>query len=601
MTRHRMPFGADVVDDGVHFSLYAPDVDAIDLLIDGRPEIRMIGDNGYKRAHVRDARAGDLYNYRLPDGVIIPDPASRFQPQGVTGPSEIIDPQSYVWRNKNWRGRPWNEAVLYETHIGAATEQGTYHAFADRLGELANLGVTLIELMPLAQWRGQRNWGYDGVLPFAPANSYGRPEDLKALVDKAHGLGLMIVIDVVYNHFGPSGNYLNNYARSFFTQRHVTPWGEAINYDDEGRDATRAFFTHNALYWVEEFNVDGLRLDAVHSIHDHSDKHILVEIAQSVRDACPDRHIHLFLENDENQARWLAREQDTITPRFYTAQWNDDAHHCWHTLLSGEQEGYYIDFADDAPARLARALTQGFAYQGDKSIFRKGEPRGERSSHLPPTAFIDFLQNHDQIGNRAFGERIDALVAPERLAMAREVLLLSPHIPMLFMGEEWASSKPFLYFVDFADEPELARAVFEGRRNEFAGFADFGTDKTAIPDPNALETFLQTRIVLEERALPPHNKAYERTHTLLQLRRSFVAPLLATGYRGASQNNSLISDLIDLSWRFEAGTLRIAMNIGAADVETPVADGAIFYASDAVERGTGSIRLPPWSMMAIRS
>lgn len=597
--RHSMPFGAEVAADGVNFNFYAPDAGNVALLIEGRPPVPMVVDGPWRRAHVSDARPGDDYRLRLPDGLLVPDPASRHQPNGVCGPSRIVDPCAYQWRDDGWRGRPWSEAVLYEAHVGSATPQGTYAAFAKRLDALCDLGVTAVELMPLSQWRGDRNWGYDGVLPFAPSCCYGTPDDLKELVDRAHALGIMIIIDVVYNHFGPSGNYLNNYASSFFTVRHETPWGASINFDDEGREATRAFFVHNALYWLREFNVDGLRLDAVHSIQDDSELHILREISQQVRTAFRDRHIHLILENDRNEAHWLVRRGDGVSPSIYTSQWNDDVHHCWHTLLTGERDGYYADFSENAAARLARGLAEGFVYQGDVSAFRDGVIRGEPSDHLHPAAFIDFLQNHDQIGNRAFGERIDVLADRRRVDVARTALLLSAHVPMLFMGEEWGAREPFLYFVDFEEEPDLARAVRDGRRREFAGFADFAeAGGKVMPDPNALATFERSRLRGDGGADPGHVSALKRTRSLLCLRRNHIVPLLSSPFAGA--HYSAEASLVDVTWRFASGVLRLLINLGAADAEINTHSHVIFHISDGVQRIGGGARLEPWSIVALR-
>lgn len=594
-----MPFGAEVTDSGVMFNFYAPDADRVDVLIEGRAAIPMEARDGWKRAHVNGAHAGDDYRFRLADGLIVPDPASRFQPHGLAGAARVIDPRAYAWGDGDWRGRPWSEAVIYEAHVGTATQEGTFAAFAERLDDLAGLGVTAIELMPLAQWRGARNWGYDGVLPFAPCCAYGEPNDLKALVDRAHAVGLMAFIDVVYNHFGPSGNYLHNYARSFFSDRHETPWGAAINFDDDGREATRAFFVHNALYWIEEYHADGLRLDAVHAIHDDGERHILTEIAEEVRAACPDRRVHLILENDENEAHWLERLDDGVSPRTYTAQWNDDSHHCWHALLTGERDGYYADYADDAPARLARVLAEGYAYQGDPSAFRGGEPRGEPCAHLHPAAFIDFLQNHDQIGNRAFGERLDAIADPHRTAIARAALLLSPHIPMLFMGEEWGARTPFLYFVDFTDEPELATAVREGRRREFAGFAEFADGGVEdIPDPNALETFRRSQLDYADVAHNDHADILATTRRLLRLRREHVVPLLKTRFLGASGSADRKTSLIDVSWRFDGGSLRMAVHPGLAPVEIEADEATAIHSSEGVVWSTGGATLAPWSIVA---
>ena len=383
-----------------------------------------IGD-GWRELTLPEAKAGSRYAYRIDEGLLVPDPASRFQPEDVPGRSMVVDPKAHSWSDAAWRGRPFEEAVIYEVHVGTATPQGSYAALSRKLDELADEGLTAIELMPIADFPGRRNWGYDGVLPFAPDASYGAPHELKRLIDRAHGLNLMVFINVVYNHFGPSGNHLPKYAGTFFTNRHLTPWGDAINFDGENSRHVREFFIHNALYWLEEFHVDGLRFDAVHAIKDESGTHVLAEIAARVRRQFPERQVHLVLENDANEARWLARDAQG-RPRRFTAQWNDDFHHAWHILATGEKEGYYGDYADDPVKRLGRTLAEGFAYQGEASAHREGRARGEVSAHLPPSAFVAFLQNHDQIGNRAFGERLSHLVEPKRLALAQAVLLLSP-------------------------------------------------------------------------------------------------------------------------------------------------------------------------------
>lgn len=599
---HRMPFGAEMEEGGVSFRLYAPDAARVDLLIKGRDAVAMEdAGGGWKIARVSDARAGDDYMFRLPGGLEFPDPASRFQPQGMTGPSRVIDPRAHRWRDSAWRGRAWNEAVLYEAHVGTATPDGTYAALALQLDALADLGITALEIMPVAQWRGARNWGYDGVLPFAPANVYGEPDDLKALIDRAHALGMMVIIDVVYNHFGPSGNYLHSYANSFFTERHQTPWGAAINFDDEGREAVRSFFVHNALYWIDEFHADGLRLDAVHAIRDDSERHILSDIADEARQAFGARHVHLILENDLNESRWLERRDDGLSPRYYTAQWNDDAHHCWHALLTGEHDGYYVDFAENAPARLARSLAEGYVYQGDPSKFRDGERRGEPSAHIHPAAFIDFLQNHDQVGNRAFGDRIDTIADPGRIAVARAAILLAPHIPMLFMGEEWGARSPFLYFVDFEDEPDLAAAVREGRRREFAGFAEFAHGGIEdIPDPNAPATFERSRLDATLAQQKVHASILAHTRRLLRIRRTHVAPLIASRFLGSNGSADPKTALIDVQWRFEAGLLRMILNVGARACEAAIPQGEIIYASEGVATGGDVAKLAPWSLVTAR-
>ncbi|PYX83975.1 MAG: malto-oligosyltrehalose trehalohydrolase, partial [Acidobacteria bacterium] len=396
------------------------------------------------------------------------------------------------WQDTKWLGRRWEEAVIYELHVGTFTPEGTFAAVEKRLPYLAELGVTAVELMPVADFPGSRNWGYDGVLPFAPDSRYGRPQDLKHLVQSAHRLGLMIFLDVVYNHFGPEGNYLHAYAPQFFTKRHHTPWGDAINFDGPDNRAVRDFFIENALYWLNEFNFDGLRLDAVHAIVDDSKPDILTELAGRARaQAGPGRHVHLVLENDDNAARYLRRGD---RPNYYDAQWNDDIHHSLHMIITGETDGYYADYAEAPVRHVGRCLTQGFDYQGELSKFRGGQKRGEPSRDLPLSAFVSFLQNHDQIGNRAFGQRLGSITDPRALRAAITVLLLAPSPPLLFMGEEFHAHTPFLFFCDFGGE--LAQAVTDGRRNEFARFARFSDPATRaqIPDPIAQETFERSKL-----------------------------------------------------------------------------------------------------------
>jgi maltooligosyltrehalose trehalohydrolase len=473
-----MRFGASVRPDGTSFRLFAPGARQVELLLEGNPAPMPRRDGGWFELSVPGIRTGSLYQFRIDGRLAVPDPASRFQPRDANGPSEVIDPQSFVWTDDGWTGRPWHEAVIYELHLGAFTQEGTYEAAARQLDRLARLGVTAIELMPLADFSGARNWGYDGVLPFAPDSRYGRPEALKSFICAAHRVGLMVIVDVVYNHFGPVGNYLPVYAPSFFGERH-TPWGQGLDFSSR---ELRDFFIDNALYWLDEFHMDGLRLDAVHAIDDHSRPHFLEELAMRVRQGqAPGRHVHLVLENDKNQSRLLGRAR----PGFYDAQWNDDFHHVLHVIVTGETAGYYADYADRPLEKLGRALTGGFIYRGEWSPYR-GAARGEPSAQLPPTAFVNFLQNHDQIGNRAFGERLTQLTAPPALAAAAAIQFLSPGIPLVFMGEEVGAKEPFIFFCDF--DGELAASVRDGRRREFARFPAFASEEARQQIPDPLET-----------------------------------------------------------------------------------------------------------------
>lgn len=591
-----MPFGAELGPKGTRFSLWAPTARNVSLFLDDEEYPLPDLGEGWRELTLPQARAGARYGYKVDEGPLVPDPASRFQPDDVHGRSVVIDPHAYTWEDSQWRGRPFEEAVLYELHVGTATREGTFAALTEKLAELAELGVTAIELMPLSDFPGSRNWGYDGVLPYAPDAGYGTPDELKRLIDRAHGLGLMVFIDVVYNHFGPSGNHLARYAGDFFTHRHITPWGDAINFDGKNSRPVRDFFVHNALYWLEEFHADGLRLDAVHAIKDESATHVLAEIATSARQRFRDRETHLVLENDGNEARWLVRDARG-RPRFYTAQWNDDFHHVWHALLTGESEGYYGDYADDLVARLGRILAEGFAYQGEASAHRGGRGRGEPSAHLPPAAFVAFLQNHDQTGNRAFGERLSHLADPEKLALARAVLALSPQIPLLFMGEEWACSSPFLFFVDFSDDAGLAAAVRDGRRREFARFRAFADVSKAekIPDPTALSTASQSVLRWEERRARPHGDVVADTKLLLRLRREHILPLTKSPYLGSKWQKRGTTGL-EVSWRYEAGTMRLIANFDGAPiaVERRAGEEAL-WASPSAMLDDDLAHLPSWS------
>jgi maltooligosyltrehalose trehalohydrolase len=594
---HAMPFGAELAGDAVRFRLWAPGVQSVQLSLEAhraQPALLPMHSRGggWFELETKRAAPGSRYRFRLPDGLNVPDPASRFNPDDVHGPSEVVDPSAFDWGDDDWRGRPWREAVLYELHVGAFSEEGTFAGVESRLAELAALGVTAIELMPVADFPGRRNWGYDGVLPYAPESAYGRPEDLKRLVQAAHRRGLMVLLDVVYNHFGPDGNYLHAYAPSFFTDRHRTPWGAAINFDGADARPVRDFFIHNALYWIEEYHLDGLRLDAVHAIRDASARHILDELAAAVR-AGPGRgrHVHLVLENDANQARFLGTGDDR-----FEAQWNDDIHHCLHVLVTGETDGYYSDYAREPSRLLARCLSEGFAWQGEPSPYRAGERRGEPSAHLPPGHFVAFLQNHDQVGNRAFGERLVELTAPRALRAAVEILLLAPSPPLLFMGEEWATRRRFPFFCDFSGD--LARAVTEGRRGEFARFERF-RDPAAqrrIPDPCAEETFLAAKLDASERLLPAHRDWWALHSRLLALRRNELAPRLESIVAGRGGCSVLGERGIEAGWTLgDLGEYRLLANLGDESIALrPLAAGRTLYASDDVP---GDMRtLPPWSV-----
>ncbi len=587
---HRMAFGAEPTDHGTRFRLWAPTAHQVELLIEEQPHpLNAIGAGWYETT-LTHAGPGTRYRYRIDNGLAVPDPASRYQPEDVHGPSEVIDPTSYRWDDRPWPGRPWQEAVIYELHVGSFTPEGSFLAAIHRLDHLVALGVTAIELMPVADFPGRWNWGYDGVLPFAPDARYGRPEELKALVEAAHARGLMVLLDVVYNHFGPEGNYLHLYAKPFFTQRHHTPWGEGLNFDGEQGAPVRRFFIDNALYWLTEYHLDGLRLDAVHAILDDSERHLLTELAEEVHRQLGDRPIHLVLENDANQARYLAERTAPDDPTRYRAQWNDDLHHLLHLLACGEQAGYYADYAEQPAHLLGRCLAEGFAYQGEASRYRDGEQRGEPSGHLPPTAFVNFIQNHDQIGNRAFGERLHQLAPPAAVRAVTAILLLAPSPPLLFMGQEWGAPEPFLFFCDFG--PDLAGAVTEGRRREFARFPEFADPaaRARIPDPESPTTFERSRLNWETLATEEAQQWLTLHRELLTLRQHELVPRIGTIV--AAQFQAIAERVVTVSWQLASGArLTLLTNLAPTPHPLPPPAGRPLYSSD-----SATDHLPPWSV-----
>ena len=550
-------WGPLLLGDGrVRFRLWAPDCVSVSLEIEGAQSLTMTrGERGWFAVEA-SAAVGTRYRFRLPDGRAVADPASRRQAGGVHGWSVVCDPGGYDRSCPQWRGRPWAETVVIEVHAGVL---GGFAGVAQRLSQWADLGITAVQLMPIAAFGGSRNWGYDGVLPYAVAESYGAPEDLSALIDRAHALGMSVFLDVVYNHFGPDGNYLGAYASGFFDRHTDTPWGQAVAIS---REPVRRFFVDNALMWLCEYRFDGLRFDAVHAIGDDA---FLDEMARELRSACPDRHVHLILENERNDA-------DRLAPGRYDAQWNDDFHNVLHVLLTGESESYYEAFAEEPTKLLARCLAQGFAYQGER-MAGSDHARGKPSGHLPATAFVSFLQNHDQIGNRALGERLITLADPDKLRAATALLLLCPQVPMLFMGEEEGSTTPFLFFTDFHDE--LADAVRNGRRREFARFAAFcdAEARARIPDPNAVATFEASR------PEPGTDAADWRAYhaELLGLRQREIVPRLA-GAKGTGAH-VLGDGAVQASWRMADGAeLTIALNLGDKAVTFPEKAGQSLFA-----------------------
>jgi maltooligosyltrehalose trehalohydrolase len=532
-----LPIGARPDQAGVHFRVWAASVKHVEVVLyDDARETGVFAltpeSDGYFAGYIAGIGPGARYMYRLDSGDPRPDPATRFQPAGVHSFSQVVDPALFEWTDDGWRGIPLEDAIIYELHVGTATEVGTFDALIERLEDLRDLGVTAIELMPVADFPGERNWGYDGVNLFAPARAYGGPEALRRLVDAAHARGLAVLLDVVYNHLGPDGNYLRQFSQDYFTDRHHTPWGDALNLDGPGSAPVRAFFIANACYWAHEYHIDGLRLDATHALIDTSEKHLLAELANAVHASLPpDRHFLLIAENENNDPNlvrgigdggWGMGDgmQEPISnpqPLGLDAVWADDFHHQLRVALTHEREGYYHDYSGSVED-LAATLRQGWFYIGQRSG-HLGHPRGAPAADLPLPRFVYCIQNHDQIGNRALGERLEHLIKLDAYRAASALLLLGPATPLLFMGQEWAARTPFLFFTDH--NAELGRLVTQGRRGEFAGFTAFSGE--LVPDPQARDTFERSKLRWDERSESPHAGILQLYHDLIDLRRRHPA------------------------------------------------------------------------------
>ncbi|WP_210105378.1 malto-oligosyltrehalose trehalohydrolase [Neorhizobium galegae] len=579
-------FGPVVSPSETRFRFWSPLHDSVRLKLEGQDPISMtpVSDGWHERT-VPGAGAGTRYSFVLPDDLVVPDPASRHQSEDVHGPSEVIDLDAYVWRTPAWRGRPIEELVIYEMHIGAFTPEGTFLSAIERLDHLAALGVTALQIMPISDFPGSYGWGYDGVLPYAPEASYGRPEDLMALIDAAHERGICVLLDVVYNHFGPDGNYLPAYA-PIFTEQHKTPWGSGINYDGASSRPVREFVIENALYWIGKFRLDGLRLDAVHAIKDDTREHLLHELARRVRAEAGDRHVHLVVENEDNNSDLLRRNADG-RPVHFSAQWNDDIHHVLHIAATGEDFGYYQDYAGD-PAKVGRALAEGFVFQGEHMPYR-GEARGKPSRHLPPTAFISFIQNHDQIGNRALGDRMIVSQPLEAMKAVAAVYLLAPQLPMLFMGEEWGAREPFPFFCDF--DEELNEKVRKGRREEMSRLPGFDGDD--LPDPTARATFESAKLDWTKLSQQEAQDMLGFYRRLIEIRQNHVVPLLAQS-TGTSARFEHEGDGLLVEWTLGNKHLSLRANLTAKAGRVPeVSEGEVIFRLGTVEAGEGA----PWSVV----
>lgn len=562
--------GAWPEDGGTRFRVWSPESTNVELLVEraGAPTTAVPlarGDDGTFSALVPGVTTGDRYRYRVDGEGPFPDPASRYQPEGVHGPSEVVDPGRFVWTDREWRGIARDELVIYELHVGTFSPEGTFAGAAERLPQLAQLGVTAIELLPLADFAGERSWGYDGVALYAPARSYGTPDDLRRLVDAAHRLGIAVLLDVVYNHFGPVGNYTLAFSKFYLSTTRSSAWAACVNLDGEQSDMVNAFFIENALHWLHEYHLDGLRLDATHSLHDDRDPNFLQRLVDEVHASGLDRPAWLIAEDHRNlDAMVRPREEGGWG---LDGVWADDFHHQVRRLLAGDHEGYYADYSGTADD-LAATIEQGWYYTGQYSA-HLDERRGTDSAGLEPDRFVTCLQNHDQVGNRAMGDRLHHEIEPAAYRAATALLLCTPHTPLLFMGQEWAASAPFRYFTDH--DAELGHLVTEGRRREFRHFRAFADPEARerIPDPQARSTFEASRLDWSERDREPHASTLRLHERLLHLRRR--EPALRCGPVGGHSARALGPDSILLRRSSPNGPdhLLVARLRGAGAVDLP--------------------------------
>ncbi len=583
-TRPAPHWGPQSLRGGRHlFQLWAPAEGQVVLVLNGIDMAMARTEDGWHRIEAT-ASFGSTYAFTPEDGRVVGDPASRQQAGPLDGPSILTDPDSYAWTNTAWKGRPWEDTVVYEIHIGTFTQQGTFRAALQKLQHLAQLGVTAVEIMPLAHFPGNRGWGYDGVLQFAPHGAYGSPDDFKAFIDAAHGLGLMVFLDVVYNHFGPEGNYLGQYAPGFFRQGASTPWGDAIAYE---KPEVRAYFIENVLYWLRDFRLDGLRFDAIDQIEDGSNVHILEQIARTVRNEIGGRHVHLITENPANGTDLMVEQPGG---RYFKADWNDDFHHALHVAATGEGVGYYEPFKDDPWGKLRHALAYGYLKPG-KPIVDDDPPPTES---LPPTAFIHFLQNHDQVGNRALGERLHHGIDRHVYRALMEMLLLTPQIPLLFMGDDHLSKRPFHFFADY--QGDIAEAVRGNRPKEVSNFGGLpkGLTEADILDPNNLNTFSASALDWREAETEGGREWADHIRYLITLRRQKIIPLLADARGYSGRIIDAPERCVYLDWELGEKTLQLRANFSGNDVPSPSVSGDRMFPendTDAAHLGNAKVQI----------
>ncbi len=571
-------WGPKWLDDGrVRFRLWAPEAETLDVVIEGAPRPMTAMGDGWFEADVPGLREGATYRFRLPDGSEVIDPAAHFHPDGLKAPSALVDHRHYSWQTGDWVCFPWEEAVVSEIHIGTFTREGTFAAAIERLPHLAEIGINALEILPIAHFPGTRGWGYDGVLHYAPHSAYGSPEDVKAFVDAAHANGIAVYLDVVYNHFGPEENYLSRYAPGFFHTERETPWGVALDFTKE---PVRGYFVDNAIHWLKHYRFDGLRLDATHEIYDASEEHVLVAIAREVRAHFPDRRIHLIAEGQGHRLGMVGYRAGR--PLLYDAGWNDHFHQALNVIATGETGGYYAEFAKEPEKGLAQAMDG--RRPSTRSPREMVSEADYAEAHWPPQAFMNFLQNHDQVGNRAFGDRLWTRVDPSMARILTAFLLLSPHVPMLFMGDEYGERHPFMFFADYTGE--LGEAVRKGRRGEAVNFASLAPDdeETVLPDPLAPATFTASKLDWAYASSAEAQSRLALHRQLIALRRKHIIPLLAAGEPVTAELIAADHGILAMDWQFARGRLQLRAKLKDGPASLPSVSGSVIW----FERATAS-------------